>query len=275
MRADRRPVLRDCVPPPHALTCRFMAEIRVVLFDIDGTLIRSGGAGVKAFERTSATVFGIPDGTAHLQFAGRTDTGLVSHFLRHHGLPESDENQHRFLHAYTHLLGELLPNCPGAACPGVRQWLDALRHRPSPPLIGLLTGNIRLGAELKLRHYGLWDVFALGAFGCDHSNRNELARIALERCSKHLGEPLSGRNLLIIGDTPLDVECARSINAVSLAVATGGSSLEELRACNPDWLAPSLEDLAPELVLGEGAPPALPRNRRAAPAKRKQTSPRP
>ena len=118
-----------------------------------------------------------------------------------------------------------------------------LRSMPERPLLGLLTGNIRLGAELKLRHFGLWDGFELGAFADDAEDRNQIAAIARERGSERLGRPLRGDEVLVIGDTAHDIACARAIGAPCLAVATGGSSLEELKAHQPAWVVPSLADI--------------------------------
>ena len=116
---------------------------------------------------------------------------------------------------------------------------------PTQPLLGLLTGNIRLGAQLKLRHYRLWEPFVTGGFGDDHEDRNEIARIAKARGSRRLGRELLGREVLVIGDTPLDIACARAIGARCLAVATGGATLEELQAHRPDWAVPDLTHLTP------------------------------
>lgn len=203
---------------------------------------------MKAFERTSATVFGIPNGTNHLRFAGGTDTGLLQDYFRHHKIQHSLENTARFLEAYVHFLDHLLATTSGAMCPGVTNWLGGLERIQNPPLIGLLTGNIRLGAEIKLRHFGLWDAFKVGAFGCEHSDRNKLAEIALRRCGMMLGTPLDGDEILVIGDTPLDIECARSIGARCLAVATGSHSLEELERHQPNWAVPTLDSISPEMI---------------------------
>lgn len=119
---------------------------------------------------------------------------------------------------------------------------------PVPPRLGLLTGNIRLGAEIKLRHYGLWEPFETGAFGDDHHNRNDLARIARQRGHRHLREELRDDEILVIGDTPLDIECGRAINARVLAVATGGAPLAELAAHRPDWVVSDLTAISAATV---------------------------
>ena len=115
---------------------------------------------------------------------------------------------------------------------------------PRAPLLGLLTGNIRLGAEIKLRHFNLWNVFQTGAFADDHEERDRIAAVARQRGSRLLGEELRGDQVLVIGDTPHDIRCARAIGAKVLAVATGGSRLEELERHQPDWARPDLRAIS-------------------------------
>ncbi len=215
--------------------------IKLVFFDIDGTLIRTGGAGVRAFERTAATEFDLPHATRQLKFAGRTDTSLVRELFHHHQVAPVPENFQRFFDRYVFLLDHHLPLAVGARCPGVNPFLRALRALPHPPEFGLLTGNIRLGAEIKLRHFGLWELFETGAFGDDHEDRNRLAGIAQQRGCRLLARDVAGEEILVVGDTPFDVQCGRAIGARTLAVATGGATLAELRACNPDWVVSSLD----------------------------------
>jgi phosphoglycolate phosphatase-like HAD superfamily hydrolase len=215
--------------------------IRLVLFDIDGTLIHTGGAGVKAFARTMAAEFGCLNGTEHMKFGGRTDTSLVRELFHRTGVEYTTANVQRFFDRYVfwldHLLGQ---SAVGGPCPGILSFLDQLEHLPAPPRVGLLTGNTRLGAEIKLRHFKLWDRFEFGAFSDDDEDRNCIARIAVERGGQCCGEPIGGEQVLVIGDTPRDVECGRSVNARVLAVATGGATLRELQEHRPDWLVPNL-----------------------------------
>jgi phosphoglycolate phosphatase len=214
--------------------------VRLVLFDIDGTLIRTGGAGVKAFERTFASEFNIPRATEKLSFAGRTDTSLVRECFLQHQVEPASKNFRRFFDAYVFWLDHLLGQLDGATCPGVKQLIDNLQRLRHPPLIGLLTGNIRLGAEIKLRHFGLWDFFESGAFGDDHEQRNHLALIAQRRGGQLLRRQLPGEQILVIGDTPLDIACAKAINAKVLAVGTGGFTCDQLSAHQPTWVAENL-----------------------------------
>lgn len=214
--------------------------IRLALFDIDGTLVRTGGAGVRAFGRAGELVFRVQDGARRLQFPGRTDRSLLREFLSNHGLAETPEAISGFFDSYVFLLDHYLGVAQGRLCPGVEPFLDALEQQPAPPVLGLLTGNIRLGAEIKLRHFGLWHRFKLGAFGDDHEDRNVLAALALRRAQALLGNDLSPRDVLVVGDTVHDIGCARAIGARVLAVATGGDSMAALEAARPDWLAADL-----------------------------------
>ncbi|MEQ2009732.1 MAG: HAD hydrolase-like protein [Limisphaerales bacterium] len=217
--------------------------VRLVLFDIDGTLLHTGGAGVRAFGRAFATEFGLHHGTEWMRFAGRTDSGLVREFLAQHGVDATPENFRRFFESYVFWLEHHLHELPGGPCRGAREWLAELIALPEPPLLGLLTGNIRLGAQIKLRHYNLWEPFVTGGFGDDHEDRNEIARVAKARASHRLGRELRGDEILVIGDTPLDIACGRAIGARCLAVATGGATLAELQAHRPDWAVPDLTHL--------------------------------
>jgi phosphoglycolate phosphatase len=224
--------------------------IQLVLFDIDGTLIHSGGAGVKAFGRAFQSEFGIHDGTERLKFAGRTDVSLVREFFSHHQIEASSANFARFFEAYLHWLAKIICDCEGGACAGVMEFYDALTQRIPAPMIGLLTGNIRRGAEIKLRHYNLWEKFPFGAFADDDEERDRIAAIAQQRGGERLGRPLRGDEVLVIGDTPLDIRCARAIGAKALAVATGSYSVADLLEHAPDWGVADLSKVAPDDVLG-------------------------
>ena len=197
-----------------------------------------------------ATHFGATDHFERLKFAGRTDVSLVREFFGFHNIPATEENFTAFFDQYVFWLDHILSTSRTDMCPGVKEWLEGLRGLPSPPLRGLLTGNIRLGAEIKLRHFDLWDWFETGAFADDSEDRDEIARVAKERGGRILGRRLAGEEVLVIGDTPLDVRCARAIGAKILAVATGGATLEELRRNEPDYLVRDLREIQPEDVCG-------------------------
>ena len=223
--------------------------VRLVLFDIDGTLVRTGGAGVKAFAKTFACEFKVADGFEHLKFPGRTDIGLVKEFFGFHQIEATPENLQRFFEHYVLWLDHLLKESKTEVCAGVWELIRDLQALPQAPLLGLLTGNIRLGAEIKLRHFDLWDVFQTGAFGDEHEDRGQIAALALERGSRLVGKDLRGDEVLVIGDTPLDIRCARAIGAKALAVATGGSELAELKRHQPDWAITDLRAITAREVV--------------------------
>jgi phosphoglycolate phosphatase-like HAD superfamily hydrolase len=227
--------------------------IRLVLFDIDGTLVHTGGAGVKAFGKVFETEFGATDGFGKLKFAGRTDVSLVREFFGYHQIPCTANNLDRFFDRYAFWLDHILATSKTALCPGVSETLQALRQLNPAPIVGLLTGNIRLGAEIKLRHFGLWQEFETGGFADDDEERAGIAAVAHERGSRLLGSTLDPQQVLVIGDTPLDIACARAIDARVLAVATGGAKLAELQAHRPDWAVPDLlhADIS-QVVTGNG-----------------------
>jgi phosphoglycolate phosphatase-like HAD superfamily hydrolase len=220
--------------------------IRLVLFDIDGTLIHTGGAGVQAFGRAFAAEFGEPGKTERLKFGGRTDTSLARELFSHHHIEPSPKNFERFFQAYLFWLRKLLGECVGGACPGVLDFYTTLQTLPQPPLIGLLTGNIRPGAQIKLEHFQLWEKFPFGGFGDDHEDRDQIAAVAHQRGSQRLGRELSGGEVLVIGDTPLDIRCARAIGARVLAVSTGTFSAAQLQEHQPDWVVEDLSKVSAE-----------------------------
>jgi phosphoglycolate phosphatase-like HAD superfamily hydrolase len=223
--------------------------VRLVLFDIDGTLIRTGGAGVKAFQQVFATEFNATDGFERLKFGGRTDFSLVREFFGAHHIPATHENFKRFFERYVFWLDHILRDSRTETCPGVVEFIHGLQALSEPPLLGLLTGNIRLGAEIKLRHFNLWEVFRVGGFADDSEERDQIAAIAKQRGASALKEDLRDEQVVVIGDTPLDIRCARAIGAKALAVATGGASLEELEPHQPNWAVEDLHRLTPEEVV--------------------------
>ena len=223
--------------------------IRLVLFDIDGTLVRTGGAGVKAFAKVFETEFNARDGFEKLKFAGRTDVSLVREFFQYHNIAATPENFDRFFEQYVFWLDHILAHSTTEPCPGVWEFLGELRRLPQPPVVGLLTGNIRLGAEIKLRHFNLWEEFETGAFADDNEDRNQIAAVARERGRRLLGNGLRDEEILVIGDTPFDIQCGRAIRAKVLAVATGGATMDELKRHEPDWVADDLRELSLREVL--------------------------
>lgn len=233
--------------------------VKLVLFDIDGTLVHTGGAGVKAFAKTFATEFGLTQGMEHMRFAGGTDIGLVRKFFHLNGVAPDAAHFEQFFASYVFWLDHLLAQSETATCPGVWELIRGLQSLPDAPTLGLLTGNIQLGAEIKLRHFDLWSEFIIGAFADDHEARDQIARAAQWRGSNLLGRPLRGEEIIVIGDTPLDIKCGRAIGAKVLAVATGGATRSELQRHAPDWLVNDLRELTAAEICrpSAGTPPPL------------------
>jgi len=224
--------------------------VKLVLFDIDGTLVHTGGAGIKAFAQVFATEFGVANGVEKMRFAGRTDVNLVREFFTINGIEANEANFQRFFERYVFWLDQILRHSETAACRGVLEFMTSLRQLPNPPRLGLLTGNIRLGAEIKLRHFDLWKEFETGGFADDHEDRDQIADAAWKRGCRVLGCELRGEQVLVIGDTPFDIRCGRAIGAKVLAVATGGATLEELVRHQPDWAVKDLSCVAAHEVCG-------------------------
>jgi len=215
---------------------------RLLLFDIDGTLIHSGGAGVEALKHALKERFGIVDDLHDIEFAGMTDSGIVLSILKKHQIPATSENVAAFLDSYVHFLSKELPLRKGNLLPGVLQLLKKLKTRKHL-VLGLLTGNLSRGAELKLNHYGVWHFFEFGAFADDHHDRNELGEFARGRAQEKHGQEFSADEIDVIGDTPRDIACGRAIGARTIAVATGTWSREKLAQYNPDFLIDDFSDV--------------------------------
>ena len=225
--------------------------VRLVLFDVDGTLVHTGRAGTQAFARTLATEFNAPGGTEKVRFAGRTDFSLVRELFTHNRIPATPENFQRFFEHYVFWLDQILAQSNGEICRGVPGFLADLRALPHPPTLGLLTGNIRLGAEIKLRHYGLWNHFDTGGVANDHEDRDHISAATLERGRRVLGKDLRPEEVVVVGDTPYDIRCGKFIGAKVLAVATGGAKLDELTKHSPDWAVEDLTRVKAQAVCGQ------------------------
>ncbi|HSP43485.1 MAG TPA: HAD family hydrolase [Luteolibacter sp.] len=211
------------------------------LFDIDGTLVDTGGAGMASLVETTRAIFG-DDGPA-LDLAGATDLGVVTGIHRHFGVEPTTARIVEYLAIYQERLDWNLVhgNYHGRVIAGATCLLDELTGR-SAAAIGLLTGNTAGGAASKVRHFGLAPYFAFGAYGCDHPDRNQLGPIALKRAAAHAGRDFAPQETWIIGDTPKDIACARAIGARCLAVATGSFTAEQLAAHGADRVVGSLDE---------------------------------
>ena len=203
--------------------------MKLLLFDIDGTLIDTGGSGMHSLKEATKEIFG--DYGPPLDLAGSTDSGILKNLYTHFGEPESWKKTERFYDAYLQLLGQNLKSTayPGVLLPAVRNLLEELSSRPGEFALGLLTGNIAEGGWRKVRAYGVDHHFPVGAWGDDHWDRNKLGPIALQRASAHYGLKFTAEDTWIIGDTPKDIACADAIGAKCLAVATGRFKASELQ----------------------------------------------
>src|SRR5688500_19738603 len=201
----------------------------------------------RAFEQT----FGITEAFKGESFGGRTDSYLVSKALTQAGLPDIEENHYRFRDIYLPLLAEEIQH-PGQGhkglMPGARELLEALQEYDHLHL-ALLTGNYREAAEIKLRHFEIWDFFEWGAFSDDHEDRNQLVPLAKARAETYdiPGEAIE--RVIVLGATPHDTECPRVAGARSIAVATGGYTMEHLRQAGADEVLADLSDTGRVLSL--------------------------
>ena len=221
--------------------------MNILFFDIDGTLISTGGAGKDAMITAVLEQTGKKQVSADILVSGRSDRGIGRDLFRLNGLEDIPENWNRFIELYMHLLRENLPQRPGIKLPGVQKLLDKLNSRHDVSL-GLLTGNVREGAKIKLQHFGLWDYFAYGAFGDWHQDRDDIARDAAAAARDYLDGQYDPTHVWVFGDTPSDVKCARVIGAKAVAVATGIYKMEDLNSAKPDLLLDDLSDT--ERILG-------------------------
>jgi phosphoglycolate phosphatase-like HAD superfamily hydrolase len=216
----------------------------LILFDIDGTLVLTGGAGMRAMNRACEDLVRSENAMAGVTFAGRTDWSILDDILRNHGhtLDEArlDELCRRYV---THLAEEIV--LPGRGVkdvmPGIRELLEALAARADVRL-GLLTGNFVEGARIKLEYFDLWKYFPWGAFGGDAASRNDLVPIALARAGEHGIDGIPSPQVLVVGDTPNDVECALVAGATPVAVATGSYTADQLRAAGASIVFDDLRD---------------------------------
>ncbi|HEV3383693.1 MAG TPA: haloacid dehalogenase-like hydrolase [Gemmata sp.] len=220
---------------------QYNSAMPILLFDIDGTLLRTGGAGKAAMETGLRLAFGVAELRDEVPYSGRTDRAIGRDMLAVHGIEPSFENQVRLQEAYLSQLPVSLAKLDGNVCPGIAELLQILHPRDNV-LLGLLTGNIRRGAEHKLGHFGLWDYFVCGGFGDEHYERDDVARTAIAEVTAHLGQTPDINDVWVIGDTPLDVRCARAVGAKVVAVATGWHPEEELASHKPDFLFTDLSN---------------------------------
>lgn len=230
--------------------------MKVVLFDIDGTLLWTDGAGRRAVHQALHEVFGTPAPDGH-EFDGKTDPQIVRELMQLGGVSDDaiDAGLANALQRYVELLHVELKAIDASekTYPGIAPLLDALAARDDV-LLGLLTGNVRDGAMAKLDAVGIArDRFKVGAYGSDHANRPDLPEIARARAQELLGHPVAGEDVVVIGDTPADMGCGRGIGARAVGVATGRYTVDDLLACEPAAVFTDLSDTPAVMraILGE------------------------
>src|SRR5262245_13836551 len=223
----------------------------LILFDIDGTLVLTGGAGARAMSFAFQEVFGVADAFEGIPMAGRTDSWILSDALAKCGIAPGDPRAPQYRSVYLRHLERELPLKPPdkrhGVMPGVQPLLDTLARRQDVYL-ALLTGNYEAAAQMKLAHFDLWRYFPCGAFGDDAPDRNGLLPKALARVAACGGPVVEPHEAIVIGDTPLDVACAAAAGARCIAVATGNFSVGELRAAGAGVVMQDLSDTAAVLA---------------------------
>ncbi|MEM6915294.1 MAG: HAD hydrolase-like protein [Verrucomicrobiota bacterium] len=226
---------------------------KLLLFDVDGTLVDTEGAGLLSLQD------GVYDAFPHLggetfpplDLGGATDGSVVAFLFEEFGVENHEENRAQFYESYLEALAsrlrEFTGQGKGRVLEGVIPLLEHLRENRPEWTLGLLTGNAARGALAKLSHYQLDHFFLFGAYGDDHADRNALGPIALERASRDHELEFSPADVVIIGDTHKDISCARAFGAHALAVATGSPTVEDLARAKPDILLESFGNL-PQVV---------------------------
>lgn len=217
---------------------------QLILFDIDCTLIDTGGAGMSALRAAALELFG-GEGPP-LDLAGSTDSGIVRGLFKHFDRDYDADLEEKFYLSYLPKMEANLHNSDfgGRVLPGAVDLIASLQSQGH--ILGLLTGNIERGALIKAGHYGLGDHFTFGAYGDDHWDRNKLGPVALARASAATGRTFTPADVVVIGDTPKDVACAQAFGARSIAVATGAFTSEQLGKCGADLVVPDLVGLEVE-----------------------------
>lgn len=211
------------------------------MFDIDGTLIDSGGAGTRAMDSAFEEMFSVRSAFKEIRMDGKTDPQIINEGLELHGIENSSGVVPEFCRTYVRHLKNDISGNRGHVKKGVREVLDALMSR-SGYVMGLLTGNIEEGARIKLEYFGLDSYFSLGAFGSDDEDRNRLLPLAINKMFDKTGQRVIFSDCAVIGDTPRDIECSKPYGALAIAVATGSYPFRVLAAAGADVVLEDLSD---------------------------------
>jgi phosphoglycolate phosphatase-like HAD superfamily hydrolase len=220
---------------------------KLILFDIDGTLLWSNGAGALALRRAMVEVYGTAGALEQIYLAGMTDRAIVQQALDDHNPQEIQAGWENFSLALARHMTQAVTERQVRACPGVLDLLSALHARQNV-LLGLATGNLEITAPIKLRAAGIEPgPFRVGGYGSDDADRNKLPAIAAQRAEALTGARFAGHDIVIVGDTPADIACGKAVGARTVAVATGFPPPRVLQAAAPDALLPDLANLATAL----------------------------
>jgi len=217
--------------------------MKFILFDIDGTLLDSGGAGTRSLNLAFEEIFAVKDAFRTISMAGKTDMQILKEGFVLHDIDCSNGNIPEFFRSYTRHLRESIGKSCGHIKPGIREALRELQSQKGS-VLGLLTGNIEEGARIKLDCFGLNSYFKVGAFGNDAEDRDRLLPIAVDKLYKQSSMQVNFRDCIVIGDTPRDVSCAKPYGAFSVAVATGPYSAVTLSEAGADVVFKDLSDTA-------------------------------
>lgn len=215
--------------------------MKLILFDIDGTIMDSGGAGTRAMDTAFRELFSVSNAFETISMAGKTDLQILREGFELHAIKHSNGVVPEFYRIYLRYLKENMKDSGGHIKPGIREVLRELQAQKEF-VLGLLTGNIEEGARIKLDFFGLNDYFNIGAFGSDDEDRDRLLPVAVDKLFKRDSLKMSFRDCIVIGDTPRDVSCSKPYGAFSIAVATGPYSAATLSAAGADVVFDDLSD---------------------------------
>ncbi|WP_420130246.1 HAD family hydrolase [Longimicrobium sp.] len=218
---------------------------RLILFDIDGTLLSAGGAGARAVREAMLEVYGETGSIRGYNMGGRTDPQIVRELLTPVGysVEQVEAGLEALWKSYLRNLRVEIKTAEIRTLPGIPALLDRLEKSGDPTVLGLLTGNVEEGARLKVEAAGLgFDRFRVGAYGSDHWQRPELPAVAARRAKERTGLGFEGKEIVIIGDTPFDISCGAHLGVRTIATATGTHSTDDLAQHNPDYLFDDLSD---------------------------------